>query len=623
MNILHLSDIHFGRNYPCYKINNNFAKHDLILEELIEFIGHLDNSLKPKHIVFTGDIVWKGKTEEYSEALIWFKKLLSACNLTGKDISFCVGNHDIDLTYNCLDDEYTDDMVKEIDELYMYENIHKIEPSLNAYNKFCFDLGVEPYTYPLGGKRMYSYSVGFKDVNFSSGKTIRIVSLNTSVLMPQKNISVDKMWLGHEQLKTLMEYGILPAKNDVWYTVALFHHSDRFLHPNEISTYDKRFATFPLLLNCADLLLCGHTESAEKPRLTKQPGGGTILFGGATYYSDDHTNAFSMLYISDRKKTMVFIPYIYENGWQDYDFEKSRWKLKKKRNLPEIGKFYEDIRIVLGIDENEFVIDLKYLEVTKEKDLIRLDNHKDLLNTYRIDTSGSKENFEVKIQISKRGAQSVCGNIEFNKLMQFNNIAGDKRSIRFVNSNQEDIFVSDNFSVEEIHSFDEETLNNMYKIEEYYKVKLTLTDNISDSDYDKINLLLDIAENGYSDKIAFINNDSYVADKEMLENLYCLGNSNNRFCIVSRQPFSVELFGVNIDIFDARLYGGIYYIDVSDIKHKYTTFAEGDMRKYKLQNTEKQIFFISKGDKDNIFEFFSDCNILEIKEDIKVEIKTK
>ncbi|MGN1131457.1 MAG: hypothetical protein ACI4RL_01020, partial [Ruminococcus sp.] len=285
--------------------------------------------------------------------------------------------------------------------------------------------------------------------------------------------------------------------------------------------------------------------------------------------------------------------------------------------------FYEDIRIVLRIDENEFVIYIKYLEVKRGNGWTRLDNHKDILNTYRIDTSGSDENFDVKIRISKRGSQSVYGNIEYNKLLQFNKKTGNKKSIRFVNSNQEDIFVCDNFSVEEINSFDEETLKKMYKIEEYYKVKLTLTDNTSNSDYDKINLLLDIAENGYSDKIVFINNDSYVADKQMLENLYYLGNSNNRFCIVSRQPFSVELFGVNIGIFDARLYGGIYCVDVSDIKHKYTTFAEGDIRKYKLQNTEKQIFFISKGDKDNIFEFFSDCNILEIKKDIKVEIKNK
>ena len=77
MNILHLSDIHFGRNYPCYNIKDNFAKHDVILDELIQVIDQLDENLKPEHIVFTGDIVWHGKSAEYNEALTWFKKLLS------------------------------------------------------------------------------------------------------------------------------------------------------------------------------------------------------------------------------------------------------------------------------------------------------------------------------------------------------------------------------------------------------------------------------------------------------------------------------------------------------------------------------------------------------------------
>jgi len=35
MNILHLSDIHFGRNDPAYGLRDPFAKHDQILDELI------------------------------------------------------------------------------------------------------------------------------------------------------------------------------------------------------------------------------------------------------------------------------------------------------------------------------------------------------------------------------------------------------------------------------------------------------------------------------------------------------------------------------------------------------------------------------------------------------------
>lgn len=70
-------------------------------------------------------------------------------------------------------------------------------------------------------------------MHFKNGKTIRLLSMNTALLMTQKNIPDDKMWLGREQIKSLMTYDILPASKDIWYTIALFHHSDRFLHPNE------------------------------------------------------------------------------------------------------------------------------------------------------------------------------------------------------------------------------------------------------------------------------------------------------------------------------------------------------------------------------------------------------
>lgn len=272
MNILHLSDIHFGRNYPEYGLNDPFENHDKIIDGIIDMIKSMDDALKPEHIIFTGDIVWHGKRKEYKEALEWFRRLLDACHLTGKDISFCVGNHDIDLSYQFDDIYYDANMVEEIDDLYRYENLHVLDDCLNAYNEFCKEIGTLPYTYPYKGKRKYSYSMGYKDVTFSNGKTIRILAMNTAMLMTQK-ITDDKMWLGREQIKSLIRYGLLPGGNDIWYTVGLFHHSERFLHPNETSTYDGRSATLPLLMEYTNLLACGHTESSGRPRLSKQPGG--------------------------------------------------------------------------------------------------------------------------------------------------------------------------------------------------------------------------------------------------------------------------------------------------------------------------------------------------------------
>ena len=48
MNILHLSDIHFGRNYPEYGLNESFEHHDEILDGIIHEMETMDDTLKQK-----------------------------------------------------------------------------------------------------------------------------------------------------------------------------------------------------------------------------------------------------------------------------------------------------------------------------------------------------------------------------------------------------------------------------------------------------------------------------------------------------------------------------------------------------------------------------------------------
>lgn len=59
MRILHLSDIHFGRDNEKYKIDGHFDNKEKILENLLSIID--DMQYKPDHIIMTGDIAWHGK----------------------------------------------------------------------------------------------------------------------------------------------------------------------------------------------------------------------------------------------------------------------------------------------------------------------------------------------------------------------------------------------------------------------------------------------------------------------------------------------------------------------------------------------------------------------------------
>lgn len=210
MKILHLSDIHFGRNYTRTKITDPFEKRNEIMDGLLNCIGSIPEGQKLEHIVVTGDIAWFGKRDEYEEAKAWFLRLLKVTGLTGKDLTFCVGNHDVNWNYGKIIDTLNDKTIKEIDEAYEYKNVCDYEAPIQEYEQFCQDLGVEPYKYYVDGKVEYSYSVGYKDVLFSSKKIIRFIGFNTAMLSHEcvlfdKRIRMDDTTIISETYKADVE----------------------------------------------------------------------------------------------------------------------------------------------------------------------------------------------------------------------------------------------------------------------------------------------------------------------------------------------------------------------------------------------------------------------------------
>lgn len=126
-------------------------------------------------------------------------RLLKVTGLTGKDLTFCVGNHDVNWSYGQIIDELTDETIVAIDEAYEYRNICDYEAPIQEYEQFCQDLGVEPYKYYADGKVEYSYSVGYKDVTFSYGNIVRLVGFNTSLLSYGKRLVRIRCGLGNHK----------------------------------------------------------------------------------------------------------------------------------------------------------------------------------------------------------------------------------------------------------------------------------------------------------------------------------------------------------------------------------------------------------------------------------------
>lgn len=487
-------------------------------------------------------------------------------------------------------------MINEIDELYKYENMYLLEPAIHEYNEFCEELGVEPYAYPLDGKRQYSYSVGYKDVEFDGGKKVRILSFNTSLLASQDNISEDKMWLGKEQIDSLMQYGIIPSPEDIWYTIALYHHSDRFLHPNETNTYDGRNAPLPTVMEYVDLLLCGHTESCGKPHLTKQRGGGQLLLGGATYYSDDHTNAFSMLYISEKKHSLGFIPYVYEDGWKDYDYMKSKKKIKELHSIPDEGYFYRDANVVLKSGEKRFEIPFHMLELNEGK----INARKDIRNTFYV----RYKDGGIKLDIRKNLKNNVDAIVKYENLKRFIN---ERENITYeiTQSNGEIIEKGEKVEILEERFIEPELIEKLLELEKLYGIRFDIPETVTSDDLKKIDFLYNLGKLGYDKCNIKIEKTEIEANKELLAAVDTQIKKGNRLFLSQDPECRFLLFNIDIPVGKVKLYSGPYYVDASDIEHKLDTYCEGDKRIIKfVKNAEFEVYIVK-----NEKAFESEMNI--------------
>lgn len=309
MKILHLSDIHFGRDRS--GSTDPFSRKSEILDKLIDTLAILSEGMKPDLVLVTGDIAWTGKIAEFDEAYEWFQRLQSALGLDIGRFVFCPGNHDLNrntaMSFReellCTIDNGKKKLnIRLCDELYKYENAHRLETRFHNYNVFCERMGMQPYSYKLDdGSIEYSYLVGSSEFTFENDHYL-ITCFNTAYLPYGKVLNDDQMFLGIPQIETMIANGVLSNSADDVYRIALFHHADRYLHPNEQCEYDGRNASLPILMNHVDLALCGHTETGGVPVLRTFGNRGSLVSGGAAYYNDDHPNSFSLLDLKKGRK---------------------------------------------------------------------------------------------------------------------------------------------------------------------------------------------------------------------------------------------------------------------------------------------------------------------------------
>lgn len=609
MIVLHLSDIHFGRDNPQYKVRGEFNKKEEILRDLLASIR--DNAMKPDHIIVTGDIAWFGKKKDFDEALMWFRELLEVTNLSGSDITFCPGNHDVNRAYGNYKTDLNYKDIETIDQVYQYEYVHKMEAPLYNYDKFCEALGVTPYHYPKVDKWEASYAIGFKDVSVPQGEVFRIVSFNTALLSFVKEYPDDQMLIGQPQVIELLKHNLIGDNRDC-FTIALFHHAERFLHTNEICEYDHRYATLPLLRRYVDLVLCGHTETGGIPVLYKQIGGAEMLTGGAAYYSDDHANAYSLVIVPDKwpegkEREVILYPFTYsvEKGWHHNIRNALPTEYSSIASEQPTFNCRADFELILSYDDQTLSIPMKCVSVfTKEDNTAILSNAEDVCRNLDIFCSGPTDKpgtSNVSISIAHTKEDSVEALLARESVFRFLNRATNAvngSSFKIVDVMGNVVLSGENINCnEEIEDEGIDFLTKLRKIEfEYDLLFQCPKDN---AEYMKVDVLSDLIEHGYTTAFKAIPGfETYSANKEQLFKIGLLTMLNRPIYILHRGNFRCRLYGNDFSLGKVTVLMGPYTTKGSGSIRKAITYAADDKRKINMRLCDHSIcYLITEEDK--------------------------
>lgn len=602
MNILHLSDIHFGRNNPEYKVKGKFQNKDMILEALLESISKTE--FKPEHIVVTGDIAWFGRKQDFDEALVWFKKLLKVTNLSGKDITFCPGNHDVNRAYGNTNKKLSPKDIEKIDEMYQFDKVHEFEAPIYNYEKFCEQLGVIPYHYPKEGQWEASYSIGYKDIVSESRKTIRLVSFNTALLSYVQGYPDDQMLIGQKQVYDLIKCGIIGDKSP-HFTIALFHHAERFLHPQEICEYNQRRATLPLLRKYVDLILCGHTETGGMPVLYQQIGGSEMLTGGAAYYADDHANAYSVIIIPDSwgekvRKGILFDPYTYSEsqGWHKNKAKEERPDIEvidKKYPLMDIRS---DFKLVFSDKEQEYTVPIKDISVfDRGSNIALISNSEDVCRNLDITCTGHTDmpgTAYLTIDLAGRKVWSIAAFLDRESIFGFCQKASKGVSINFRFEDESgQVFLSgDNLKIDgQVNQEVYEFLKKTRRIEEYYDVIFRCPDDTAEES--KVDVINELIDRGFTSKLGIIQDATMeVADRNKLLKIGESWLFHKEFYIHCKDEFGCRLFGCDFSLGEASVIAGPYRVDHSGNILKALTFQKDDIRSVRFVAQKNTVCYL-------------------------------
>jgi len=333
--ILHLTDIHFGREEDN---STEQTERKICLDSLLSELNKLEASWKPSIICITGDIGWRGCATDYSAARKWLDKLLRICGLTYNELIVCPGNHDVSRV-NAITIPRSES-AEDTDKSFVVPIAEHFEKPFMDFATFCREAGIPACQF---GKYQ-SHLVGLRQLN-----DLRFIVLN-SCWFSKDDKDEGKLWIGQPFLKYLDAEDQLPlieSHQSVPVTVALVHHPPNWYHQDERRVSGSRPNTCDYLATRCHVLLTGHTHGEVRKADTMAEC--AIHFtGGAIYAGTSYSNSFRLVQIQAEHLD-------YRSFEYDSRTPENRWRHHTASSVP--LPYLKQKPIILDGIASEFKID--------------------------------------------------------------------------------------------------------------------------------------------------------------------------------------------------------------------------------------------------------------------------
>jgi 3',5'-cyclic AMP phosphodiesterase CpdA len=292
--ILHLSDLHARASSEWSTIP--------ILKEAKKRILTQASILNIDLVVFTGDIAFSGKKEEYAIAQAWLDDLClnpSGLNIQKGQILLVPGNHDVDRglitpTARAIEDALAR-AETEAAVARFYDDAESRQVLLKrnaAYLEFCASFLSGPSSSNHCWSKIFKAGTG----------RIRIDGLNTSWLC-RGDDDHRRLLVGQSQLTE-----VIKSHADAELRITLMHHPLA-----DLMDFDES-NTSDFLKQNTDIVLRGHLHKAEATRLITNTGTFLELAAGSLHESHESPNRFSILDISDDLSELRVSTFLWQSG---------------------------------------------------------------------------------------------------------------------------------------------------------------------------------------------------------------------------------------------------------------------------------------------------------------------